>query len=458
MSKLDTFQKQNTAAAALTSAPSGILQRKCASCGNHTVAGAKCDECANEKGVLQRKSSNSFEQSEIPSIVHEVLNSSGQPLDSATRASMEPRFGHDFSGVRVHTDAKAAESAKSVNALAYTVGRDVVFGNGQFTTGTTKGQQLLAHELTHVVQQSNSNKQSVNTISKPNDSSELEADQMAEKVMRQQVMTDDWKVESKPETSVAPKHSVLQRQGADETTEPSSTETAESDASASKEGIEVDPSELMLLPKWDFSKLGEQSSFSPVSSLTGAPVLQRQGVSHCDTPDRMNKVTSGSFVGGKTLDDYFPDLVGTRTWGSNNTAGPFDNGFRAGSSVQLLGYLRIPCDTTGTPTTLGQTVTIVRMKGNGRPLMENGKALEGQTLDDIARSRRDQSKAPFRQTWVGTVSMADPISGAPYSAFNSYELEANLKTSLTGPGGTVSVDWGVTVESSGGKVTKNEVR
>jgi len=66
---------------------------------------------------------------------------------------MEPRFGHDFSQVRVHTNAKVAESARAVNALAYTVGRDVVFGVGQYAPTTSAGQRLLAHELTHVVQQ-----------------------------------------------------------------------------------------------------------------------------------------------------------------------------------------------------------------------------------------------------------------------------------------------------------------
>ena len=84
-----------------------------------------------------------------PPVVHDVLNSAGQPLDSRTRAAMEPRFGHDFSMVRVHADAKAAESAEAVGALAYTVGRHVVFGAGQSTENTP----LFAHELTHVVQQ-----------------------------------------------------------------------------------------------------------------------------------------------------------------------------------------------------------------------------------------------------------------------------------------------------------------
>ena len=86
-------------------------------------------------------------------IVHDVLRSPGRPLDAATRAAMEPRFGHDFGKVRVHTDTRANESAHAVNALAYTVGPQIVFGAGHYRPGTTTGRQLLAHELTHVVQQ-----------------------------------------------------------------------------------------------------------------------------------------------------------------------------------------------------------------------------------------------------------------------------------------------------------------
>jgi hypothetical protein len=94
--------------------------------------------------------------SSVPPIVHDALHAPGQPLDAATRAFMEPRFGHDFSKVRVHTDAKAAESASAVNADAYTVGRDMVFGSRQYMPGTKMGDLLIAHELTHVVQQSRS--------------------------------------------------------------------------------------------------------------------------------------------------------------------------------------------------------------------------------------------------------------------------------------------------------------
>jgi uncharacterized protein DUF4157 len=82
-----------------------------------------------------------------------VLSGLGQSLPDSERAFFEPRFGHDFGNVRIHTDANAAELAQSVNARAYTVGADVVFGAGEWSPGSTAGRRLLAHELAHVVQQ-----------------------------------------------------------------------------------------------------------------------------------------------------------------------------------------------------------------------------------------------------------------------------------------------------------------
>jgi len=147
----------------------GLLQRKCAGCGNHTVAGGGCADCEKKKGVLQRNAANDEKTSEGPPIVNEVLSSSGRSLDAATRAFFEPRFGHDFSQVRVHTDAQAAESASAVNAHAYTVGPSVVFGEGQFAPHTGAGRQLLAHELTHVVQQSQSSSNQPLVVGPAND-------------------------------------------------------------------------------------------------------------------------------------------------------------------------------------------------------------------------------------------------------------------------------------------------
>jgi len=136
-------------ARALAPAPFGTLQRKCA-CGGLGGSGGGCEECKKKK--LQRSAAGRGPEM-APPIVHDVLRSPGQPLDAATRASMEPRFGHDFSKVRIHADARASESARSVNALAYTVGPQIVFGAGLYQPGARSGQQLLAHELTHVVQQ-----------------------------------------------------------------------------------------------------------------------------------------------------------------------------------------------------------------------------------------------------------------------------------------------------------------
>jgi Domain of unknown function (DUF4157) len=107
---------------------------------------------------LQRKASEkAVQSSDVPPIVHEVLRTSGEPLDPETRTFMESRFGHDFSQVRVHTDAKAVESAQAVHSVAYTVGQDIVFEAGQYAPKTNSGRQLLAHELTHVIQQSTVN-------------------------------------------------------------------------------------------------------------------------------------------------------------------------------------------------------------------------------------------------------------------------------------------------------------
>jgi outer membrane protein OmpA-like peptidoglycan-associated protein len=88
-----------------------------------------------------------------PSIVHDALSSPGQPLGMTERAFFEPRFGRDFGDVRVHTDSISAKSATAINALAYTVGQEIVFAKGQYAPNSTAGERLLAHELVHTIQQ-----------------------------------------------------------------------------------------------------------------------------------------------------------------------------------------------------------------------------------------------------------------------------------------------------------------
>ncbi|MBK8553598.1 MAG: DUF4157 domain-containing protein [Ignavibacteria bacterium] len=81
------------------------------------------------------------------------MNSGGTVLPKQVRSFFEPRFGYDFSNVRIHKDSVAAKSAQSINALAYTSGNNIVFNQNQYSPGTDRGKRLLAHELTHVVQQ-----------------------------------------------------------------------------------------------------------------------------------------------------------------------------------------------------------------------------------------------------------------------------------------------------------------
>jgi outer membrane protein OmpA-like peptidoglycan-associated protein len=150
-------------------APSAPVQisRKCAHCQQEedklSSAGPrisrKCAHCEEEEKVMP-KTSGIFSSStqpphpEAPPLVHQVLRSPGQPLADDDLAFFRPRFGFDFSHVRIHNDPTADESAHSVNALAYAAGSDIAFASGQYEPGTETGRRLLAHELAHVVQQS----------------------------------------------------------------------------------------------------------------------------------------------------------------------------------------------------------------------------------------------------------------------------------------------------------------
>ncbi|WP_051309285.1 eCIS core domain-containing protein [Desulfogranum japonicum] len=135
-------------------------------------------EDQDEEQILQPKSlgNSSVTHSVNHPLIQNVLSSPGQPLDADIRSFMEPRFGWDFSGVRVHTDRQAAKSAQVVNALAYTVGKNVIFASGQYSPSTGNGRRLLGHELSHVVQQNNKSYGSTNIkISRQKGSSRAKA-------------------------------------------------------------------------------------------------------------------------------------------------------------------------------------------------------------------------------------------------------------------------------------------
>jgi hypothetical protein len=128
-------------------------QRACSCAGGCSRCQTEQRPQANKHLQTKRAPASEAGQVAVPPIVHEAVASPGQALDSVTRGFMESRFGHDFGQVRIHADEKAAEAARSVNARAYTLGQNVVFGAGQFAPGTSAGKSLLAHELTHVLQQ-----------------------------------------------------------------------------------------------------------------------------------------------------------------------------------------------------------------------------------------------------------------------------------------------------------------
>ncbi len=129
--------------------------------------GTNCSECEEEtaqrqpmeedkeEGLLQAKVTLGHTPQVTSNVATNIQNltGGGQSLPEATRSFFEPRFGHDFSQVRIHTDARAASVARSINARAFTLGRDVVFGAGEYSSGNSSGRKLLSHELTHVVQQ-----------------------------------------------------------------------------------------------------------------------------------------------------------------------------------------------------------------------------------------------------------------------------------------------------------------
>jgi len=130
------------------------VQRMCPECEDE-LAQRQPEENEDEES-LQSKEQSGQTPGVTPNIESRInsLKSGGQPLDPPTRSFFEPRFGHDFSDVRLHTDSAAADTARSIHARAFTVGNHVAMGSGEYQPGSQSGQRLLGHELTHVLQQS----------------------------------------------------------------------------------------------------------------------------------------------------------------------------------------------------------------------------------------------------------------------------------------------------------------
>ncbi len=149
------------------------IQRKCA-------CGGDCSSCKRkEERVLQRKAVAPGPVG-VPATATSVLHAPGAPLDGATRGMFESRFGRSFADVRVHADTSAARAAQSIDAAAYTAGSHIVFGAGRYEPHSERGRRLLAHELTHVVQQHGAALPA--GVGPADDVHEREADRVAERV------------------------------------------------------------------------------------------------------------------------------------------------------------------------------------------------------------------------------------------------------------------------------------
>ncbi len=128
-------------------------------------------------------------ESDVPAEVEQTIQAArggGQALDSGVRAQMEPAFGADFGGVRVHVDGRADNLNRSLSARAFTTGQDIFFKQGEYNPGSSGGRELLAHELTHVVQQNGDQVQTRLTVGAPGDLYEQEADSVARDVLQQE--------------------------------------------------------------------------------------------------------------------------------------------------------------------------------------------------------------------------------------------------------------------------------
>ena len=164
--------------------PRSVLHRTCA-CGCHTAGGGECAACAaRRKARAAHASAEPTATAMVPAAVRSGLATPGHALDDSVRSSMERGFGHDFSRVRVHSDAAAGASARAVHAHAFTVGEHIVFGDGHYAPHVPAGRHLLAHELTHVVQHGRRGGDGAEprSLSTPADPSEREADAAASRV------------------------------------------------------------------------------------------------------------------------------------------------------------------------------------------------------------------------------------------------------------------------------------
>ncbi len=221
---------------------------------------------------LMRRSQAEAEGLDTDKAAGRIGSRSGQPLPDAVRARMERAFGHDFGHVRVHIDGGAAEAADALHAMAFAIGRDIYFGRGAWRPGTPGGDELLAHELTHVVQADEGRLPSVSSggmdVSSPNDPHEREAEAMGRKVAQQLGSGGiDTAVSDAPATDVAPSLDAAGIAPVDAVSGGSSAQTTGTEATA------VDApaaSESITAERGGVASRDTQTTSTPTSSTSTA--------------------------------------------------------------------------------------------------------------------------------------------------------------------------------------------
>lgn len=159
--------------------PAQAVQRKCEKCGHEEEVGhapkveiqRKCSKCEKEEERIQTKSTGSSATLASPSLINQIQNTrgGGHKMDKNTRSFMEGRFGFDFAKVKIHSNSDSAQMCQDINARAFTVGNDIYFNQGTYRPGEAEGKKLLAHELTHTIQQSNNGTVPTTRIQKSED-------------------------------------------------------------------------------------------------------------------------------------------------------------------------------------------------------------------------------------------------------------------------------------------------
>jgi hypothetical protein len=229
---------------------------------------------AVQRFLAQRQGDGPAEIQEETANAINSKRGSGGSLDSGVAEKAGDAMGHDFSGVNVHTDSEADELSRGLGAKAFTTGSDIFFQSGAYSPGSSEGQQLLAHELTHVVQQGGSAPAGGGkmTVNDPNDQYEQEADSVADQIMNQPAPAVQRQEEEEPERPVALKADpALQRAMPDEEAmlKPDPTLQREGEEEEEPEqpvGLKADPA----LQRMDMAEEEE-----PPAQLSADPTLQR---------------------------------------------------------------------------------------------------------------------------------------------------------------------------------------